>query len=213
MANWLELNSIYFSYDNKPILVNCRIILEKPGLYICTGASGVGKTTLALLLSGHLIPSKGQIFLDGSQIKGPSRSSILVTQEDDLFPWLKVRDQIIFFTKFEGAIKEIDPLIDRLHLRDAVNMYPHQLSGGMKKRLALLRAVVLKPRLLILDETFSSIDIELREKILEDFALLWKNLNIGTILITHDLITGMKKHASHQIIFDSKGIRKVDFLK
>lgn len=199
VVNWLELNSVTFSYAGKFVFKNANICLKNPGLYICTGPSGVGKTTLALLVSGHLNPGGGEILLDGAPVNGPTRNSILVSQEDDLFPWLKTKDQLSFFSALKGTIKDYEKLIDQLQLRNALELYPYQLSGGMKKRVALLRAVILKPKLLILDETLSSIDTELRESILKDFVKIWKVFNIGVLLITHDPAPGIKKHVAGQI--------------
>lgn len=199
MNAWLKIEALDFSFGAKVVFSKAEISLPERGIYLCAGASGAGKSTLGLLLSGHLKGQRGKIFLEGQEIEQPNRQTIYVSQEDDLFPWLKVGAQADFFSQFPGALKNYQPLLEKLRLQPALNLYPMELSGGMRKRLALLRTVILQPKLLILDEVFSSIDIELRESILQDFQSIWKMQKIGVILITHDISESMQRMANGRL--------------
>lgn len=192
MAEWLRIRDLAFSYRGRPVLAGLSASFPERGIVVCSGPSGVGKSTLGLLLTGHLAPARGEILVDEVPISGPSRRAIAVSQDDDLFPWLRMRDQLDFFAPLPGTLTQWKPLALRLGLEGAEELYPKEMSGGMRKRLALLRATLLRPSLLVLDETLGSVEPELRERILADFDGIWRELGIGVLLITHDLPPGIR---------------------
>ena len=151
-----------------------------------TGPSGCGKSTLAHIGAGHIKPKGGKVQVDGRDVTfKPNRDVFLIHQEADLFPWQRVNKQISF------AMQKADPqrvseLIAMVKLAGCENMYPHQLSGGMKKRLALARALAVNPKLLILDESFSSLDSQLKNELYEDLRQIWEKVGTTILLITHD---------------------------
>lgn len=196
--NFLEIDHLSFSYSKeKSPFYWSSLVAEKRGIYLIQGKSGVGKSTLALLLTGHLKPNAGEIWLNGQKVLGPSPRTFLVSQEEDLFPWMKVGEQIEFFRNYSptnrGAFSSFDiascsvkEALSLVDLSDAQDLYPHQLSGGMKKRVSLLRGTILRPELLLLDETFSSIEVELRSIILNRLQPIWDSANTGVFIVTHD---------------------------
>jgi len=151
-----------------------------------TGPSGCGKSTLAHIGAGHIAPVSGQVVVDGVDLTSrPSRQVFLIHQEPDLFPWQKVRRQVEFaMGKAEqGRVAELLALVK---LSGFEEYYPRQLSGGMKKRLALARALAVNPRLLVLDESFSSLDFNLKGELYEDLRRIWRETGATILLITHD---------------------------
>lgn len=145
--------------------------------------SGSGKSTLAQVLTGHRSPDEGIVQLpSGAQVFGPSRQTILVHQEDDLFPWLTVEHQI----RAGCRTADVAELLRLTKLEDSAQLYPHQLSGGMKKRLALARALAVKPLLLVLDETFSSLDLALKRDLARELQEVWRNRGSGVLVISHN---------------------------
>ncbi len=151
-----------------------------------TGPSGRGKSTLAQIMAGHLQPLSGEVFLSGRRVTGsPSRDVFLVHQESDLFPWLTVQKQIA------QALCPLD--LDRLSyllkmtkLESYRDLFPHQLSSGMMKRLSIARALAVNPKLLIFDESFSALDQELRQEVFADLRTIWQTMKMTIVLISHD---------------------------
>lgn len=151
-----------------------------------TGPSGSGKSTIAHIAAGHILPAKGEVNVDGRNLTGsPNRQVFLIHQESDLFPWLKVKKQIGFAMKQKDE-KILSELLSLVKLSAYRNYYPNQLSGGMKKRLAIARALAVNPRLLILDESFSSLDSNLKFELYRDLKDIWQKTNTTILLITHD---------------------------
>lgn len=170
--------------ETKIIFKDFNLHLELGKVYALTGESGVGKSTLAHLMAGHLRPVEGEILLGDTKIEEPCREIFIVHQENDLFPWLSVYDQL----KFTGASEnEIHEMLKIVKLGDSLYLYPNELSGGMKKRLALIRALLLKPKVLILDETMGSLDKGMIRDILSEIYPQWKKHNLTVIFITHHL--------------------------
>jgi ABC-type nitrate/sulfonate/bicarbonate transport system ATPase subunit len=151
-----------------------------------TGPSGCGKSTLAHIGAGYIRPERGRVLIDGQDFTHrPSRNVFLLHQENDLFPWQNVTRQIMF------ALERPDParaaeLIALVKLTGSENLHPGQLSGGMKKRLALARGLAVNPRLLILDESFSSLDASLKLELYTDLRQIWRTTRTTILLITHD---------------------------
>lgn len=170
------------------------------------GPSGAGKSTLARILAGHLRPESGHVFQDARDITGkPHTGVVLVHQEDDLFPWMRLRAQVSCADPGMSEAR-IDELLHLVRLENTQgNPYPHQLSGGMKKRLALARALAAKPELLILDETFSALDQPTRAALLTDLRQILQSTHTGAFFITHNPedVTGWNPR---RLQIDSSGV-------
>ena len=161
--------------------------------FLCIiGPSGCGKSTLIRILAGLDTLSDGQVLLDNCPVNGPGRERGMVFQGYTLFPWLTVRKNVMFglrmndVSRFE-AEKQADEWLSLIGLEKFADYYPHQLSGGMKQRVAIIRALVNKPRILLMDEPFSALDAQTRARMQAYLLEIWKKIDITVIFITHDL--------------------------
>lgn len=151
-----------------------------------TGRSGCGKSTVGSIAAGYIKPTEGRIIVNGKNLTGsPSRDVFLIHQEIDLFPWQRVEKQILFALKQKDS-RRVKELVELVKLQGFERYYPKELSGGMKKRLAIARALAINPKLLILDESFSSLDSNLKEGLYKDLKRIWEITKTTILLITHD---------------------------
>lgn len=161
--------------------------------FICViGPSGCGKSTLIRILAGLDYPTSGQLLLDGEPVEGPSPDRGMVFQGYTLFPWLTVKKNVMFGLRMKGhgknfAEQEALQWIDLVGLGKFANAYPQELSGGMKQRVAIARALANKPRILLMDEPFGALDAQTRAQMQSYLLQIWRNVDITTLFITHDL--------------------------
>lgn len=168
------------------VLAEISLTIEKGECVGLTGPSGCGKSTLGQIGAGFLTPSRGRVLVEGDDVTGrPSRKVALIHQDSDLFPWLRVAKQIQFAQK-KADRRRVKELIELVQLQGFERHFPHQLSGGMKKRLALARGLAMDPRLIILDESFSSLDGALKSELFGDLRRIWQRTKTTILLITHD---------------------------
>jgi len=154
------------------------------------GKSGSGKTTLLRLISGLEGPTKGEVFINNLKINTPSRSTTLVPQQFTCFPWLNVFENIAFgltLNKSPNIKKKVVHIANELGLNERLNAYPRELSGGMKQRVAIGRALAMESPILLLDEPFGSLDAETREDMQQLLLRINETANKLIILVTHDL--------------------------
>lgn len=183
--NILEVDNLSFSYQDLPILQNLSLQLKKGEIATLIGLSGSGKTTLFKLLTGLLPPRKGAIMLNGSVT--------YMTQDDLLLPWRTVIDNIILPCELgptpnlmQNIREEANTLLTEMGISKCSEMFPDQLSGGMRQRVSLARALIQKHSLLLLDEPFTSLDISHREQMYTLLKKIQKKHGITILMITHD---------------------------
>src|ERR1700733_9017336 len=161
--------------------------------FLCiVGPSGCGKSTLVRILAGLEMASGGQVLLDGHPVTGPGRERGMVFQGYTLFPWLTVRRNVMFGLQMNNvpraeARKQADEWLGLIGLEKFADAYPHQPSGGMKQRVAIIRALVNRPRILLMDEPFSALDAQTRARMQSYLLEIWKKVDITVVFITHDL--------------------------
>jgi len=161
--------------------------------FICViGPSGCGKSTLIRIIAGLDQPSTGRMLLDGREISGPSADRGMVFQGYTLFPWLTVKRNVMFGLEMRGmdkvqAEREALQWIDLVGLSRFCDAYPIQLSGGMKQRTAIARALANHPRILLMDEPFGALDAQTRAHMQAHLMEIWRNVDITVLFITHDL--------------------------
>lgn len=164
------------------------------GEFVCiVGPSGCGKSTLLNILAGLDKPTEGEIILNGHQIDGTGPDRIMVFQENALFPWLKVIENVEFGLKMAGLQKDKRRHIAFAHLETMqltkfADSYVYQLSGGMKQRVALARALVMDPEILLMDEPFASLDSQTRDLLSVELQLIWSKTRKTIIFVTHNIM-------------------------
>lgn len=156
------------------------------------GPSGCGKSTLIRLVAGLDDPTSGRMLLDGKPVQGPSPDRGMVFQGYTLFPWLTVTGNVMFGLEMEGmdrmqAESEALQWIDLVGLKRFKDAYPAQLSGGMKQRTAIARALAPNPRMLLMDEPFGALDAQTRAQMQSHLLEIWRNVDVTILFITHDL--------------------------
>ena len=198
MPPLLEVKKLSKKYDNKkhPAVHELSFSLEEGQIMSLTGESGSGKTTLLQLVGGLLEPDTGEILLDGEKVKGPSARLVaghpdikLVFQHYNLSPNITVRQNIAHILRAyvpEYRDERAEELIQLCKLSAQAERYPRELSGGEKQRVALARAIAEEPRLLLMDEPFSNLDISLKKHLKDEITEILDSLKISAIVVTHD---------------------------
>jgi ABC-type nitrate/sulfonate/bicarbonate transport system ATPase subunit len=185
----IDVVGISHQYPNKKdyVIQNLSFKIEKEDCVGLIGPSGCGKSTLAKIIAGHIAPTSGKVFVDGVDVTGkPGRAIFLIHQESDLFAWQTVEKQILFVLRDKNR-ERVGALLELVKLKGFERYYPSQLSGGMKRRLAIARALAVNPRLVILDESLSYLDSDIKESLYRDLKEIWKLTKTTILLITHDV--------------------------
>jgi NitT/TauT family transport system ATP-binding protein len=162
------------------------------GEMICiVGRSGCGKSTLLKILAGFLPPTSGEVLINGIPVSSPSPDRCVVFQEDALFPWLTVRENIAFglkgLKKGKGFIQDqVNRFLSLVGLSEFGDYLPRDISGGMKQRVALARVLILNPQVLLMDEPFASLDAQTRDEMQNLLLSLWQELSHTVVFVTHD---------------------------
>lgn len=196
MSAQLQVNDVSVRFGNKLAVDNVQLILKEGQIGCLLGPSGCGKTTLLRTIAGFQLPTEGEIILHKTVVSqpgwalAPERRRIgMVFQDIALFPHLTVEDNIAFglrdIPRNEQKVR-VERLLKLIGLEDIGARYPHQLSGGQQQRIALARALAPQPDILLFDEPFSSLDVELREQLARDVRHILKELAITAVVVTHD---------------------------
>ncbi len=164
------------------------------GQFVClVGPSGCGKTTLLNILAGLDKPTEGEVILDGHPVSETGPDRVMVFQENALFPWLKVVDNVEFGLKMAGIEKSkrherAMRYLEMMQLTKFANAYIYQLSGGMKQRVAIARALAIDPEVLLMDEPFAALDSQTRDLLLVELQLIWARTKKTIVFITHNIL-------------------------
>ena len=161
--------------------------------FLCVvGPSGCGKSTLVRILAGLEQHSSGEVLLDGKPVSEPGSDRGMVFQGYTLFPWLTVRKNVMFGLEINGkdryeAERQAMQWLQLVGLEKFAECHPHQLSGGMKQRVAIVRALANQPRILLMDEPFGALDAQTRARMQAHLMEIWRKIDITIVFITHDL--------------------------
>jgi NitT/TauT family transport system ATP-binding protein len=191
----LEHVSVEFptpSGDTLHALLDANIRIRADELVCVVGPSGCGKTTMLGLLAGFLRPTDGQVIVGGSEVRKPGPDRPVVFQAPNLFPWLSVLDNVTLGSRKRGIAKseysvDADRLLEAFELSGFRDYLPHQLSGGMKQRVQIARALISRPSLLLMDEPFGSLDSQTRLRLQEHLLATKRGLGCSVFFITHDV--------------------------
>ena len=195
----LKINNLNHKIKNSEILKDISIETEEDKIACILGPSGSGKTTLLKLIAGLEDTQKGEIYIkdklvssSNTHIKTEERDIGFLFQDFALFPHLTVKENLKFAINGNAdANIEINEIMKLIKLPNSLKKYPHELSGGEQQRVALARSIISKPKLLLLDEPFSNLDLSLREEIRDDTLHLLQKFNISVIIVTHDPFEAM----------------------
>ena len=190
----LEFKGVRKQFDNSEKPTLSGIDLEvKDGEFVCiVGTSGCGKSTLLNLAAGLERPSEGKIVLDGEEVTGPGADRTVMFQEHGLFPWLNVIENVKFGMKLSGVPaqeqeKKAMYYLDMVHLTEYRDYPIHQISGGMRQRTALARALTMDARVLLMDEPFSALDKQTSNRLREELQKIWMETKKTILFITHSV--------------------------
>jgi NitT/TauT family transport system ATP-binding protein len=165
----------------------------REGEFVCiVGPSGCGKSTLLNIVAGLDAADEGEVLFDGERVRRPGPERVVVFQEAALFPWLNVRANIEFGLKMKRAGKaerkeHVDRYLDLVNLRKFEKAYIHELSGGMKQRVQLARALAVEPRMLLMDEPFAALDAQTRDVLQEELQEIWARTGTTILFVTHNV--------------------------
>jgi NitT/TauT family transport system ATP-binding protein len=186
--------SVRFGRNGHSVDAVSGVSLEvKPGDFVSViGPSGCGKSTLLNIVAGFLQPTEGEALLDGGAIAGPGADRGVVFQQYSLFPWMTVRKNVEFGLKMQGLGANARESAARSLLGMAgvlafENHYPDQLSGGMKQRVGIVRALATSPQVMLMDEPFGALDSQTRTVMQEILTNMWQQLQLSVLFITHDI--------------------------
>lgn len=191
----LTLKNISFSYKDKLIFDNYNFVINKEEIIAIIGPSGCGKSTLLKIINGLETEYSGDVLLDGVNVNNipvNKRDIVLMFQDNLLFPHMTIFENIEFSLKMKKYPKHkiknmVDEVAKDIHLQDKLNKYPRELSGGQQRRVALARAVISKPKLLLLDEPFTGLDKEIKLEIMNLVRIIREKYNTSIIFVAHDL--------------------------
>lgn len=191
----LTLKNISFSYKDKVIFDNYNFVMNKEEIIAIIGPSGCGKSTLLKIINGLETEYSGDVLFNGINVNNipvNKRDIVLMFQDNLLFPHMTIFENIEFSLKMKKYPKhEIKKMVEEvardIHLQDKLKKYPKELSGGQQRRVALARAVISKPKLLLLDEPFTGLDKEIKLEIMNLVKIIREKYNTSIIFVTHDL--------------------------
>ncbi|GFM79868.1 lauroyl acyltransferase [Pseudomonas cichorii] len=214
--SFISVRNVWQQYDDQVVLEGLNLEVAEGEFCTLVGASGCGKSTFLRLLLGQEIPSRGAITLDGKVLANePDPSRGVVFQRYSVFPHLSVLDNValglelpnapwlgrLFGQAKRDAREQAAVLLHKVGLGHALDKYPTQLSGGMQQRLAIAQALIMKPRVLLLDEPFGALDPGIRKDMHNLLLELWQETKLTVFMVTHDLSEGFNL-GTRLMVFD-----------
>ena len=193
----IELRHVAKSYQTRTgstfAVGDVTLTIEAGQFVSLVGPSGCGKSTLLNMIAGFFGPSGGEIVVDGRPVAGQVPPALgYIFQKDTLLPWYTVQKNIALGLRFQGVPEDrirtrVAELLELGHLGGFGNAYPHQLSGGMRRRVALLMSLAVEPRILLLDEPFGALDTHTKTHLHRELMDIWRKLGQTVVMVTHDL--------------------------
>lgn len=190
----LALENVTVRYDGQkqPAVIGASLSVERGEFVVLTGRSGCGKTTLLAVAAGLVSPSAGRVTVDGEAIPGPGADRAMVFQDDALFPWLTVAENVAFALRLRGVTKEqrrVEALkvLARVGLGDVPDKKIWELSGGMRQRVGIARALAAEPQFLLMDEPLGALDALTRERMQGLLLDVWRLSGSGVLMVTHGI--------------------------
>lgn len=196
MENILEVKNIGKKYQNKEgeilALKNVNFRVKKGEFVSIIGPSGCGKSTLLSIIAGLEEKTTGEIYIEGEKVNGISSKIGYMLQRDCLLEWRNILSNTMFGLEVKGKNDNVNKeyvleLLKKYNLYEFKDKYPSELSGGMRQRVALIRTLAVKPKMLLLDEAFSALDYQTRIMVTNDIYYILRKEKITAIIVTHDI--------------------------
>jgi ABC-type nitrate/sulfonate/bicarbonate transport system ATPase subunit len=172
------------------VIGRMSFVVEDGKTIAIVGPSGCGKSTLVRIIAGFDRPDEGAVLVDGAPQRGPSPKGIVISQQGSVFPWLTVQENLMFGLHQgtdEEKVAQANRYIELVGLKGFEKSYPHELSGGMLKRVEMARALVVKPEILYMDEPFSALDALMNLRVRTELLRILQKERHTVVLITHDI--------------------------
>ncbi|MDR1867367.1 MAG: ABC transporter ATP-binding protein [Treponema sp.] len=188
-----NVNRIYRDTHGNPLyaLKDIQLSIQNGEFLSIVGPSGCGKTTLLRLIAGLDRPQSGQLLIDGSEIQGPTPERGYIFQQSTLFPWATIYDNVAIGLKARGVYEKekarVKEYITMIGLDGFEKSYPHEISGGMAQRVAIIRALINEPKVLLLDEPLGALDAFKRIELQQLLIDIWKKTGTTMAMVTHDV--------------------------
>ncbi|MEC7816818.1 MAG: ABC transporter ATP-binding protein [Pseudomonadota bacterium] len=203
--SFITVKNLWKEYGSQVILENLNLTVKEGEFCTLVGASGCGKSTFLKMLLGQETQTRGELLLDGQTFPSePDRNRGIVFQRYSVFPHLTVRQNVLMGLELEqkpwlgklfgsarrDALDKVDAMLEAVGLGASANKWPHELSGGMQQRLAIAQSLIMRPRVLLLDEPFGALDPGIRRDMHELLLKLWRDTGTTIFMVTHDLHEG-----------------------
>jgi NitT/TauT family transport system ATP-binding protein len=194
MLKIIKVTKTFKKTNGEKILAisNMNLDVNENELVCIVGASGCGKSTTLRLISGLDVPTEGKIVLEGKEIDGPGPERGVVFQEYTLFPWRSVLENVAFGLEIKNSGKRkrtqtAKKYLEMVGLADYANAYPYELSGGMQQRVAIIRALAVNPKILLMDEPFGALDALTRDFLQNELIKIWATDRKTILFVTHSI--------------------------
>ncbi len=224
METILEVKNVSKKYQSKEnevlALENINFRVKKGEFIAIIGPSGCGKSTLLSIISGLEKKTSGEIYIENQKVEGGTSQIGYMLQKDCLLDWRNVWSNTLFGLEVKGKVTKedkeyVEKLLKKYNLYEFKNKYPSELSGGMRQRVALIRTLATKPKILLLDEAFSALDYQTRIMVTNDIYNILRKENITTIMVTHDISEAISMSDRVLVLSKRPGtvkdIHKIDF--
>jgi ABC-type nitrate/sulfonate/bicarbonate transport system ATPase subunit len=188
----LEFSQVGFGYNGTQVMRNVSFSIKEGEFIALLGPSGCGKTTILNIIAGFLAPTEGGALIENREIPGPGPDRGVVFQAGALFEWMTVADNITFSLRCAGRPRAerrqvAEEMAALVGLAGRENAYPYELSGGMRQRVGLARALAAKPKIMLMDEPFSALDVQTREVLQEEILRIREVTGCTVIFVTHSI--------------------------
>lgn len=188
----IEIKNVNKQYGNLVVLSDISLSIKAGEFVSFVGPSGCGKSTLLKIIHGLVPPTAGSVTSGGVEVTSPTRERAMVFQSDSLMPWLRIIDNVGFGLELGGtprkeARRRSQAILDLVGLGDFARYFPRQLSGGMRQRANLARALAIEPGMLLMDEPFAALDAQTREVMQEELLRIWSQTAKTVVFITHQI--------------------------
>ncbi|WP_027092204.1 ABC transporter ATP-binding protein [Cohnella thermotolerans] len=188
----LTVDRVGKSYGDRIVLKDVNLTVNEHEFICILGHSGCGKSTLLNMVAGYLLPDEGEIRVDGQPVRGPSKARGMVFQDHALFPWYTVLQNVAFGPEVQGVPKRkaretAERFLRLVGLEAYASHYPAELSGGMKQRVGIARALASSPDILLMDEPFGALDILTRDMMQRELRRIYEKLRPTILFVTHSI--------------------------